>query len=65
MEKGGAKFSTLPAEDKARWIKSLPNLAKEWTDRLEPQGLPAKTVLKAYMAEIRQMGAKPLRDWEK
>ncbi len=65
MEKGGAKFFTLPPEEKAKWIKSLPNLAKEWIDRLEPQGLPAKTVLKAYMDEIRQRGAKPLREWEK
>ncbi len=65
MQKAGAKFSTLPAEDKARWVKEMPNLAKDWTTRLEAQGLPANTVLKAYMDELRQRGFKPLRDWDK
>lgn len=65
MQKAGAKFSTLPPEEKAKWVKALPNLAKEWTDRLEAQGLPAKAVLKAYMDEIRQRGFKPLRAWDR
>jgi TRAP-type C4-dicarboxylate transport system substrate-binding protein len=65
MQKAGAKFSTLPAEEKTKWVKAMPNLAREWTERLEPQGLPAKAVLKAYMDELRARGAKPLRDWEK
>ncbi len=65
MQKAGAKFLPLPAEDKAHWVKAMPNLAKDWTTRLEAQGLPANTVLKAYMDELRQRGFKPLRDWEK
>jgi TRAP-type C4-dicarboxylate transport system substrate-binding protein len=65
MQKAGAKFSTLPAADKARWVKAMPNLAKDWATRLESQGLPADTVLKAYMGELRARGFKPLRDWDK
>lgn len=65
MQKAGAKFSTLPPPEKDRWVKALPDLAKAWMERLEPQGLPAKAVLKAYMDEIRGRGFKPLRDWDK
>jgi TRAP-type C4-dicarboxylate transport system substrate-binding protein len=65
MEKAGAKISALPPAEKERWVKALPNLAKAWMDRLEPQGLPARSVLKAYMDEIRGRGFKPLRDWDK
>ena len=65
MQKAGAKFSTLKPEERARWIASMPNLAREWASRLEAQGLPANAVLKAYLDELRARGQKPARDWDK
>ena len=65
MQKAGAKISLLKPEERARWITSMPNLAKEWASELEGRGLPAKAVLQAYMDELRARGFKPARDWEK
>jgi hypothetical protein len=43
----------------------MPNIAAEWADRINKQGLPGTQALAAYMAEIRKSGAKPVRDWDK
>ena len=43
----------------------MPNIAKEWAERIDKQGLPGTKVLAAYMDELRKAGAKPVRDWDK
>jgi TRAP-type C4-dicarboxylate transport system substrate-binding protein len=55
----------FPREEQVRWAKSMPNIAKEWADKLDKQGLPGTKVLTAYMDEMRRLGAKPARDWDK
>jgi TRAP-type C4-dicarboxylate transport system substrate-binding protein len=64
MAKEGVKSSVLPPEERARWAKQLPNLAQEWADAVEKQGLPARRIMTAYMDEIRAIG-KPVREWDK
>ena len=39
-------------------------LAKEWADGLEAQGVPAREFLKDYMAGVRALGEKPVRKWD-
>lgn len=56
-----AKVSTLPAAEKAKWIKILPNIAGQWAKPL-PEG---RAVLNAYMEAVRASGVKPGRDWDK
>jgi TRAP-type C4-dicarboxylate transport system substrate-binding protein len=65
--KGFANTSVhvLPREEQVKWANAMPNIAKEWADRLDKQGLPGTKALQAYMAEIRKSGAKPVRDWDK
>jgi TRAP-type C4-dicarboxylate transport system substrate-binding protein len=65
MQKGGAKISTLPEEERLRWAKAMPNLAKTWVEAAEKRGQPGKAIMEEYMAAMRAAGAKPARDWDK
>jgi TRAP-type C4-dicarboxylate transport system substrate-binding protein len=55
----------LPRVEQAKWASALPNIAKEWAERADKQGLPGSKILSAYMDELRAAGAKPVRDWDK
>jgi TRAP-type C4-dicarboxylate transport system substrate-binding protein len=55
----------LTREEQAKWAKAMPNIAKEWAERLDKQGQPGSQALTAYMDEMRKAGAKPVRDWDK
>jgi TRAP-type C4-dicarboxylate transport system substrate-binding protein len=56
-------LTELPAEERQKWVDSLPNLADEWADAAEARGLPARAFLKAYMDGLRSRGEEPARDW--
>jgi hypothetical protein len=51
--------------ERQKWVQAVPNIAGEWANRIEEQGLPAKQVLTTYMEGIRKRGGTPLRDWDK
>jgi hypothetical protein len=55
----------FPRDEQIKWAKMMPNIAKEWAQKLDKQGLPGSKVLAAYMDEMRRLGAKPARDWDK
>jgi TRAP-type C4-dicarboxylate transport system substrate-binding protein len=55
----------FPRDEQVKWAKMMPNIAKEWAQKLDGQGLPGTKVLVAYMDELRRLGAKPARDWDK
>lgn len=59
----GGRVSTLPAADKARWIAGLGPLAREWVALNEARGLPARHVLAALIAGLREAGVEPVHDW--
>jgi len=65
IKKEGAKISTLPPEERKRWAMALPNIAKKWVEDNEKKGIPARQIMKDYMAAMRAAGAKPARDWDK
>ena len=54
----------FPREEQVKWAKMMPNIAKEWAQKLDGQGLPGTKALVAYMDEMRRLGAKPARDWD-
>jgi TRAP-type C4-dicarboxylate transport system substrate-binding protein len=62
VKKHGAILTTLPAAEREKWIKGLPNVARTWTDA---NGQAAKDILKAYFDALRAAGGKPGRDWDK
>jgi TRAP-type C4-dicarboxylate transport system substrate-binding protein len=61
----GAKAFTLPRAEQDKWASAMPNIAKEWAERTDKDGLPGSKALAAYMEELRKAGAKPVRDWDK
>jgi TRAP-type transport system periplasmic protein len=61
----GVKISDLAPQEREKWIKSLPNIAGDWSKAGEARSLPSKQVLSAYMDGLRQRGVKPVRDWDK
>jgi len=65
MIKAGTKVARLTDEDRSKWAASLPDIAGDWARANEAKKLPAKSVLSAYMAEVKKGGCKPLRDWDK
>ena len=56
------KISELPAAERAKWAKALPDVAGDWARR---NGEAGRQVLKIFMEEARTHGAKPLRDWDR
>lgn len=64
MIKQGAIVEIPPEALRRAWVEALPEIAKEWADALEQKGLPARKVMRGYLAALREGGAKPLRDWK-
>ena len=60
----GAATFELPREEQAKWASAMPNIAKEWAERIDAPGLPGTEVLSAYMNEMRSAGAEPVRNWD-
>lgn len=62
-QKGGGKIITVDTAERAKLVKLLPNLTKDW---LKQAGeAPAKKVLTAYMDSARATGYKFIRDFDK
>jgi hypothetical protein len=55
----------MPASERAKWVKLLPDLAGDWAASLEQRGIPAREFMKQYMEGLRARGEKPVRDWDK
>lgn len=56
--------STLPPEERQRWVESLPDLAGEWAEQAEERDIPARDFLSAYLDGLRERGDAPARDWD-
>ena len=65
MVEGGAKVSELSEAERKRWADSLGPVAKTWATDAQGKGLPADSVLKAYVGGLAKAGAKMPRDWSK
>jgi len=65
LAESGATITTMPAAEQEKWSALIPDIAGEWAQQNEANGLPAELVLKAYMEGVRESGDTPLRDWDK
>jgi hypothetical protein len=54
----------MSEEDRQAWVNAMPNIAREWADGLEAQGVPARDFMKAYMEGLRARGEASVRDWD-
>ena len=43
----------------------MPNIAKEWADRLEARKVPGRAVLSAFMDELRARKIDIARQWDR
>jgi TRAP-type C4-dicarboxylate transport system substrate-binding protein len=51
-------------EQRLAWVSAMPNIAAQWVQENEANGLPAREVLSAYMNAMRKQGVEPLRNWD-
>lgn len=65
LEAQGVKAQVLPEAERRRWIAGLPDIGGDWVKAVEAKGQPARQVMQAYMAEVRNAGEKPGRDWDR
>lgn len=59
----GATMREMPREEKVRWVEAMPDLGLNWVEANEAPGVPARDILRSFMAEAVAVGADPLRDW--
>jgi TRAP-type C4-dicarboxylate transport system substrate-binding protein len=64
MTAEGTIVTTLPDDERRKWIEGLPDIAGRWVEATERRGYPARAVLEAFMNEFRSRGGQPLRDWD-
>jgi TRAP-type C4-dicarboxylate transport system substrate-binding protein len=57
-------MTEMSQADREAWVNALPNIAKEWADGLEGQGVPAREFMKAYLDGVRAKGETPVRNWD-
>ncbi len=65
MKKKGVKVYDMPVAERKRWAMRLPNLAKDWAERMEKRGLPGRKVVKTFMDEARAMKVSIARHWDR
>ena len=63
VESGGSVSEIDPAERTA-WATTLPDLAGEWADAREGQGVPARAILTDYMQAMRDANQPIARQWD-
>lgn len=56
---------TLPAAERAAWVKSMPPLALDWAKATEAKGHPAQAILTSYMDYMRDKKQPVPRNWDK
>jgi TRAP-type C4-dicarboxylate transport system substrate-binding protein len=64
-KKAGGKVYVLPQAERTRWARSLPNLAKEWAESLDKEGLNGTDMLNHYMAKMRAAKQPIERHWDR
>ncbi|WP_171181272.1 C4-dicarboxylate TRAP transporter substrate-binding protein [Ruegeria sp. HKCCD8929] len=60
MAEAGATITTLPDEERQKWIDALPDLAADWRDNSGPG---AGDVLSAYLSGMEELGYASPRVW--
>ena len=60
---GGGTVVKVSQDARVAWANSMPNIAKDWAQKLDSQGSPGTAMLKAYTAKLKAAGATPVRDW--
>lgn len=60
----GGSVVEIDPQERAKWAATLPNLAQEWVDSLEADGVPAGEILTEYMQAMRDADQPIARQWD-
>ena len=61
----GGTIVPLSLDQRQAWANGLPNIAKEWADDLEADGLPGHAILSDYMDIMRANDQPIMRHWDR
>lgn len=61
----GMVTTQLPEAERLKWARGMPNLAQEWAERMEKQGIPGKEMLRFYMDQMRAGKQLVTRHWDR
>jgi TRAP-type transport system periplasmic protein len=56
----GVKVYKMNQEEMEKLRKAVLPLWDKWVDDMEAKGLPGKKVMKAYLSELKKLGAQPI-----
>ncbi len=57
-------YARIDEDERLEWAASIPNLAMEWADAIEAQGMPGREILTAYMDAMRAADQPIARHWD-
>jgi len=63
LDNDGEVFE-LPEAERAKWAAALPDIAGNWADQMESQGLPGRAILGEYMQRMRDLEQPIARQWD-
>lgn len=63
IDQGGSIYA-LSADQRQAWADALPNIAQEWAQAADADGLPGTQVLEAYMELMREADQPIARHWD-
>lgn len=61
----GMTTTRLAPEERLKWATSMDNIAQEWADRLQKQGMPGREILTFYMDRMREGKQVVTRHWDR
>jgi TRAP-type C4-dicarboxylate transport system substrate-binding protein len=61
----GGTVTELSGDQRQIWADTLPNIAQEWAQAADANGLPGTQVLEAYMEKMREAGQPIARQWDR
>jgi len=64
-KKAGGKVFVLSKADRSKWAKAIPNIAQEWAQDLDKEGLQGTAMLNYYMNKMRAANQPIERQWDK
>lgn len=65
FEANGGTIVAVSNAERLAWAQSLPNMALEWAETLESQGLPGRRILADYMDIMRANDQPIVRHWDR
>lgn len=60
----GGTVTEIDADERQDWAQSMPNIAQEWAEKLEAQGVPGQAILANYMDAMRAADQPIARQWD-